>query len=176
MLALSAWPDASALKHWHDADAQAAISLVCGVVGSVRSARSRYALSPKTVLDVAIKASEDKVQILESQRQLICSLAKVGEMEVASSLEKPAESVASVVDDIEVYVKLSGLVDFEEERKRIQKKLEAMEKDEAKLSKKLSNPGFLAKAAPEVVEKDRSKLDDIQKQLELMHSQLEGLG
>ncbi len=56
---------------------------------------------------------------------------------------------------------LSGLVDFDAEKKRIERELAKLTADAAKLEKKLSNPGFLAKAAPEIIEKDRSKLASV---------------
>ena len=40
-----------------------------------------------------------------------------------------------------------------------------------KLDKKLSNPGFLSKAAPEIIEKDRAKLADAKDQLAHIEAQ-----
>ena len=67
---------------------------------------------------------------------------------------------------------LSGLVDFDAERARITKEIGKLEKDQAKFSKKLSNPGFLSKAAPEIVEKDRAKLEGIEDRLERLRAEL----
>ena len=176
MLALSAWPDASELARWKDIDAEDAIELVCGIVGAVRSARSRYALSPKTLLDVSIKAPASTVEAIEAQMPLISALGRVGEYEIGEDVEQPSESVASVVSDAEVYVRLAGLVDFDEERRRIKKRLAVLEKDAGKLERKLSNPGFLSKAAPEIVEKDKSKLEATKKEIALLEEQSKALG
>lgn len=175
LLALSEWPDASSLKHWHDDDAQQAIDVVCGLVGAVRSARSRYGLSPKTELDTCVKATADKAKTIESQRVLICSLAKISKLDVAPDIARPSQSVSSVVDDMEVYVQLAGLVDFQEEARRLEKKISELDKDKQRLSKKLSNKGFIEKAAPEVIEKDKAKLADVEKQLALLENQLSEL-
>ena len=59
---------------------------------------------------------------------------------------------------------------------RLKKELKGLEGDVAKFSKKLSNPGFLAKAAPEIIEKDRAKLADLSDKLERVKEQLAEIG
>ena len=73
---------------------------------------------------------------------------------------------------IESFVVLAGLVDFEAERARLAKEREALAKDEAKLAKKLSNEGFLAKAAAEIIEKDRAKHADLADKIARIDEQL----
>ena len=91
---------------------------------------------------------------------------------VSQEAERPAESSVALADGVEVYVALSGLVDFDAERARITKEIGKLEKDQVKFSKKLSNPGFLSKAAPEVIEKDRAKLEGIEDRLARLRSEL----
>ena len=52
------------------------------------------------------------------------------------------------------------------------KEIGKLEKDFTKFDKKLSNPGFLSKAAPEVIEKDRAKLADITDRLTRLRAEL----
>ena len=88
----------------------------------------------------------------------------------------PAQSAATLVSGCEVYCALSGLVDFEAERARLSKELDKLEKEAAKLDKKLSNPGYLAKAKPEIVEKDRAKHAEAAAKADLVRTQLSELG
>ena len=57
-----------------------------------------------------------------------------------------------------VYVLLEGLVDKEEERKKLLKEKEFLEKDIIILGKKLSNESFVKKAPKEIVAKEKEKL------------------
>ena len=50
--------------------------------------------------------------------------------------------------------------------------MDALKKEEAMFSKKLSNPGFLKNAKPEVVEKDKSKLANIQENISRLQFQI----
>ena len=67
-------------------------------------------------------------------------------------------------------------IDFDAERARLTKERATLQKDEAKFAKKLSNPGFLAKAAPEIVEKDTAKLAELRDKLARVEEQLAELG
>ena len=82
-------------------------------------------------------------------------------MEVGPSVVKPKVSASSILSGAEVIVPLEGLMDFGEEKKRVEKELKKVEKEIIFLSKKLSNPSFVDKAPPEVIEKDRHKHKDL---------------
>ncbi len=166
------WPDAAALSAYRDAGAERSIQLVCDTVSAVRSTRARYGLSPRTQLDAVVKAAPEDVALLEAQRALIESLGNTGSLIIAAEADKPASSAVVLCDGFEVYVLLAGLVDLDAERARLQKELEKAQADEQKLAKKLSNPGFLAKAAPEIVEKDRAKHDELAQNVARLQEQL----
>ena len=170
------WPDSKALAKYLDPEAERAIQLVCDCVSAVRSTRARYGISPKTALSVVVKAGEGDVAMLEEQRELIEGMGNTASLEFAAEAAKPAESVVVLSSDLEVYVVLSGLVDFEVERARLEKERGKLSADVAKLDKKLSNPGFLSKAAPEIVEKDRAKHDELAEKLSRVEAQLAELG
>ena len=175
-LIVAAWPDADALAQYVDADAERAIDMVCETVSAIRSTRARYGISPKTQLAVAVKAGEDDIARLEAQRGLIEGMGNVASLQMAADVEKPAESSVTLAPGLEVYIVLSGLVDFEAERARLEKERAKLAADAAKLGKKLSNPGFLAKAAPEIVEKDRAKHAEMTDKLARVEAQLAELG
>ena len=71
---------------------------------------------------------------------------------------RPEESRTTTVT---VYVPLEGLVDFAAERQRISAELARAQEDLGRISKKLANEGFLSKAAPEIIEKDRAKAAEL---------------
>lgn len=177
MLIVAAWPDAGELAAYVDEDAERAIAMVCEVVGAVRSTRARYGISPKTALPVAVKvADEADAALLIAQEHLVRQLANVEEFDVAVEASKPAESAVVLGCGLEVYIVLAGHVDFAAERARLVKERDGVAKDAAKFEKKLANPGFLAKAASEIVEKDRAKLADLTDKLARLDAQIAELG
>ena len=172
----AAWPDAEALASYVDEDAERAIVMVTQTVSAVRSTRARYGISPKTALAVSVKAGEADVELLEAQRGLIEGMGNTSTLVIATDAEKLPESSVTLAPGLEVYIGLSGLVDFAAERARLVKERDGVAKDAAKFEKKLANPGFLAKAASEIVEKDRAKLADLTDKLARLDAQIAELG
>lgn len=102
-------------------------------------------------------------------------MARTSGLSIALDAQKPAGSSAQLVDGMEVYVVLEGLVDFEAERARLSKDREKATSDLDRVQRKLANPGFLAKAAADIIEKDRAKADDLTETLRIIDEQLRGL-
>ena len=171
------WPDADELSRYIDEEAERTITMVTDTVSAVQASRSRYGISPKQTMKVAVKcASAEEAQLIEAQRNLVVSMGNLESLLVGVDVEKPAESSVTLASGLEIFVILTGLVDFDAERARLKKELKGLEGDVAKFSKKLSNPGFLAKAAPEIIEKDRAKLADLSDKLERVKEQLAEIG
>ena len=76
---------------------------------------------------------------------------------LAMDAAKPENAMAAVVDGVEIYLPLKGLIDVEKETARLNKELENLAKEIKRVTGKLSNQGFLAKAPADVVEKEREK-------------------
>ena len=173
-LIVASWPSAHDLKQYCDYDAAAAIAMVCDAVSAIRSTRARYGISPKASLEVVIKAKDD-ADLLVQQSGLISSLANTSSLSIAADAQKPSGSSVSLAGDLEVYVVLSGLVDFAAERARLLSERDKVSKDAAKLERKLSNQGFLTKAAPEIIEKDRAHFAELADKLARIDEQLHAL-
>ena len=171
-LMIAAWPSASALSRFADEGAEASISAVQEIVVAIRSVRARYGVSPRMALDVVVKAPERELLLIEGEASLVRALAGLGALTAASTAEKPPHSAVAVAGSIEIYVPLEGLVDFDAERDRLGKEREKAAIELERLVKKLGNKGFLAKAAPEIVEKDRARAEEIGDALVLLDAQL----
>ena len=100
----------------------------------------------------------------------IKELARVEQLEMGPNIEKPNVSASSVLGGMDLIIPLEGIMDFQEERNRVEKELKKIEKDLIFLDKKLSNPNFVKKAPLEVIEKDEKRkatLSDKQAKLEI---------
>ena len=174
-LMVAAWPDATRLARFRDEDAERSVGLLQELVTSVRTVRARYAVSPKTRLEVGVKAPEAEGQVLESMAADVRALAGIESLVVGADTVRPAHASVVVAAGSEVYVSLEGLVDFEAERARITTELGRAEGDLAKLEKKLRNEGFLMKAAPDIIEKDRARAAELAATVSKLKGQLADL-
>jgi valyl-tRNA synthetase len=64
--------------------------------------------------------------------------------------------------DVEVMLVLENKTDTGAERAKLEKDRESLGKDRDYVAKKLSNPQFVEKAKPAVLEKDRARLAEIE--------------
>jgi len=171
-LMVAPWPDSAALSGFADEGAESSIAAVQEIVVAIRAVRARYGVSPRVKLDVVVKAPEHEMLLVEGESALIRSLAGVGTLAVSPDAEKPAHSAVATAGSLEIYVPLEGLVDFDAERDRLGKERDKSAVELDRLNKKLGNEGFLAKAAPEIVEKDRARAAELTDALAVLDVQL----
>lgn len=175
-LMVAQWPSAEELAVFNDEDAERSIELIKATVSAARSVRARYGISPKEPLALHVNASEQAhTKLLDREAEFIKNLAHLSDLLVATEIEKPAQSVAVVAAGLTMYVPLEGLVDLEAERAKLNNQREKLMRDLTKFDKKLSNPGFLAKAAPEIIESDRAKTEKLRAEVDALTEQIEEL-
>ncbi|MFN2189566.1 MAG: hypothetical protein ACK2T3_12455, partial [Candidatus Promineifilaceae bacterium] len=76
-------------------------------------------------------------------------------------VQAPEASVTVALGDTTAYLPLSGLIDLEKERARLESELAALDEQHARVSKLLQSE-FAQKAPPQVVDKERAKLAQIE--------------
>ncbi|RLB20784.1 MAG: valine--tRNA ligase, partial [Deltaproteobacteria bacterium] len=101
------------------------------------------------------------------------SLAKVEELSFTSGAEKPEGSATAVCGALQVHVLLAGLLDFEEEKKRLRKEIQKVEKDMEVGRGKLENEKFLQKAPADIVKEVKDKVENLSLRLERLKKNLE---
>lgn len=114
----------------------------------------------------------------------LVALAKLDpdEVHVYEIGSKEAETAAAVdsvqlvvQDGVEAYLPLSGLIDAEKERKRLEKQNEKLAKEIQKLAGRLKSKGFVDKAPQAVVEKAKAELAELEEQAAKVQSSLSSL-
>ncbi|MDY0087308.1 MAG: valine--tRNA ligase [Coriobacteriia bacterium] len=175
-LMVAAWPDPAELARFRDEAAERSVSKMLEIVVAVRTVRARYKIAPRQGISVVVRTqAETDVQLLDAEFTYLNALGGIDSFVAATDAVKPAHSVTVVAGGMEVYVPLEGLIDFEAERTRVAKELAAASSDLAKVARKLANEGFLAKAAPEVIEKERSKEAELADRVAVLRGQLDEL-
>ncbi|RCJ19950.1 valine--tRNA ligase [Nostoc sp. ATCC 43529] len=85
-------------------------------------------------------------------------------------------AIAGVIGTIQVVIPLSGVVDIEVVRAKLEKSLTKAEAEIQSLSARLNNSNFVDKARPDVVQGARDALAEAEKQAEILRDRLRGLG
>jgi valyl-tRNA synthetase len=167
----ASFPEASEFSY--DAQAVRDMNVLMGAITGIRNIRGEMNLPPAKKVDVFIESPEaEAAAVLRNHLSLIQSLARVESVTVASSLPKPEASATAVFGPNQVHVVLKGLLDFEEEKKRIKKEIKKIEKDYEVSRNKLSNPQFMGKAPEEIIESVKEKVESMHQQLEKLNRNL----
>jgi valyl-tRNA synthetase len=152
--------------------AEKEMEFVQNIITAIRNIRGEMNIPPSKTIDVFIKTSEVRTH----QVEYIKKLARVVNLTADPNIEKPPKSVSAVIKDCEIFIPLEGLIDLDIERNRLKKEIERTETSLAGINKKLSNEKFVRNAAPEVVEKERSKKLDWELSLNKLKEILINLG
>ena len=174
-LMLAAWPEPADFKMFVNDVAEHDFELAKSLVSVVRSTRARYRLSPKEELDVAVRASVEDCAVLEAQHDFICGVGRVGELTASEGQQKPEGAVSVVDGGLEVFVVVGGLVDLAAEVAQLKKGLAKAEGELAGVTKTLGNAGFVAKAAPAIIERKRSQQAELEQTVERLKAQIADL-
>ena len=72
----------------------------------------------------------------------------------------PKSSVQLVLDGATYFLPLSDVIDFGDERRRLEKEIAKINDETNKLKKKLANKNFTSRAPVEVVQENRDRLSE----------------
>ena len=146
-------------------------SILRDIITSIRSLRAEYKIDPVKKLKAVIKTVTNK-KLIEENTEIIKGLARLENLEFG---EKPDGAIAFVVGEIEIFVDLSGAVDVEKEKIRINAEVENLQKYVSGLEGKLGNESFVQNAPAQVVENEKNKLTEAKEKLAKLKLQLTSL-
>ena len=157
---LQPWPEYD--PEHRDLDAENAMGLLMETITEIRRIRGEMNVPPGKVAEVIlVAAADDSRKVLELYPNYVNGLAQASVTITPGLQEKPEQSVVGVAKGVEVVVPLKGLIDFDREIARLNKELSAIDKDLQRVQGKLNNQGFLAKAPQDVVEKEKTKEQEL---------------
>ena len=85
-------------------------------------------------------------------------------------------SVSVVAEGTPLILRIGDVVDLGKEKARLGKEIDRLDADLARFAAKLGNPGFLAKAKPEVIEEQREREADTRRDRDRLKAAYERLG
>ena len=127
---------------------------VATAIKAIRARRGEMNVAPSKKAAIHIVSSIGDV--FGASSAIIAKLASGSEVQIVDKCEID-NAVNIVTEDAKIYIPLGELVDFEAEKKRLNKEKDASEKLLQQINNKLSNEGFLSKAPEKVIEEQKEK-------------------
>ena len=151
----AAWPDLP--DAFVDPAAEAEIGWLVDLVTEIRQLRAEMNVPPSAKPPLAFVAPDVITsERMTRHRDLILTLGRAGDLETVDSA--PADAVTFVSGGATAALSLAGVIDVAAERTRLSKEIAVFDSDIGHVNKKLGNPSFVDRAAPEVVDEQRQKL------------------
>lgn len=174
-LMVTTWPKSN--KAFYDAEAQEEISLLIGVVTSIRNIRAEVGIPPQKLCNTIISAAnEKKVKSLNRCLNYIKNLAKVESIEISKKARRPKASSVAIFGNCEICVPLEGLIDLDAERAKLKSQVSELSDRIKSIKARLKNKDFLAKAPKEIVANEKAKLKELDIALNKLKENLKRLG
>ena len=154
MLVHADWPAYGAELIDESADRE--MNWVISLIEEIRSARAQMRVPASLKLPLVMTALDDRGRAAwAANAPMIERLARLDGMAEGAA---PKGSVTIAVEGGSFALPLAGVIDIAEEKARLSKTLEKLEKDAGGLRGRLANPRFVDSAPEEIVEETREKL------------------
>ncbi len=160
---VQAWPHVQ--SQMISKEAEAKMQLLIELVTAVRNIRSVWNIEPHKEINVAINLhKKEDEKLLSENGAMIKKLARVSELKIGK-FAKPKNSAVAIVKDLEVYVPLEGLIDFEKESTRLKKEETRIKAEIKSISTRLKDKNFTSKAPQEIVARQKERKAELDLQL-----------
>ena len=157
-LIVSPWPESGVYKYDEDVEK---ISILREAIRGIRNAKAEMDIEPFRKSKLYLLTDDDaRAEVYDELKNHFANLANCTAIERIPDRDAVSDDVISVVvEKAELFLPMKDLVDYDKEAQRLKKDMEKTEAEIERAEKKLANENFVSKAKPEVVQKEREKLE-----------------
>jgi valyl-tRNA synthetase len=138
---MAPYPESDELTN--DADAEAAVEWLKGVVLGIRNIRGEMNIKPGVAIPLLLQGggAADRTWLAATQ-SLLTRMAKLERIEWLDAGVSPPPAAMQLVGELKLMVPLAGLIDVAAERARLDKEIARREQDLGRIQAKLDHAGF----------------------------------
>ena len=157
---LDPWPVVDNNRIWLNAIEE--MQQIITVIRSLRNIRAEFNVPPGSKIKAILVVNDDTYrQTFAANYSYIKQMARLNEIEIVNQLDqKPTQAVSALTSQAEIYVPLEGVIDIAKEIARLEKEAKNADGELQKAEAKLNNQNFVAKAPPEIIEKEKAKAEE----------------
>jgi len=132
-------------------------SFIMQSIIAIRNMRSELNISPKKEAELICRGKNSKTKIIIEYSKYFSSLVKISNISSGEKIKKPAQSSTAVINDVELFLPLSNLIDINIETKRLKTKILDIEARIKSVRKKIDNKNFIKNAPKDIVNHEINK-------------------
>ena len=169
---LAAFPQAN--EQLIDEAAEAEMKEIIDLVSRVRNIRSEMNIKPSDRVPLVIQGgTANTQQLITAAKQQILRLTRASDLTFGDAPKASARSILN--GGAELAIPLEGLIDFEQERQRLNREQQKLQAEATKLEAQLGNPNFVERAPAERVNEVRARLAEIAQRSSQLQQTVENL-
>jgi valyl-tRNA synthetase len=171
---LARYPQADQKK----CDVQAEVDIVWlqQIILGIRNIRGEMNISPGKQLPIFLRNGDDSDRSRLAAYQLfLMKLANIASIDWLVAGDTAPLSATALAGNLEILIPMSDLIDKNAELARLQKEIERLKNDSERISSKLDNESFVAKAPADVISKERERLADNENALNKLREQMSAI-
>ncbi len=172
-LIMTSWPDVN--DKLINSDIESDIQIIMDIIKKIRNIKITLSISPSKPITLVLRGNEKITNILESNLNLLKRLVKIEKIKSGETIDKPPQSAAGVIQNLEFFIPLKNLIDINKEIERLQKQVDDMNGRLGAVNKKLNNENFIKRAPDNVVKHEKTKQLDYQNNLQKLLKNLDSL-
>ena len=169
----SQWPEAD--KNKISMKIENEIQIIMDVISSIRVIKTNLTISPSKNISIVLRGPEDITTIIQKYSEYLLQMVKVTSISSGVNIDKPSQSAAAVINNLELFIPLAGLIDIEKEQDRLKNQIEDMKGRLNSVNSKLNNKNFVSRAPENVVQNEQSKQKRYMSSLEKLNKNLQSL-
>ncbi|HLD36667.1 MAG TPA: valine--tRNA ligase [Planctomycetota bacterium] len=130
-----------------------------------RDIRNKMNIERKRPLELTISSGTNiMLEDIQPHQELIKHQANLSKIEFGVNLPKPSHSATGIVNDLQLFIPLEGIIDPEVEKKRLQDRLTKVQEQLTIITKKLSDENFKTRAPQSILQKELLRQEELAKQ------------
>ncbi|MDY6310238.1 MAG: valine--tRNA ligase [Cyanobacteriota bacterium] len=151
------------------------MALVFETITSLRNVRQSFNIPMSLNFDIQIQAPHDEKAIFEEIESYVKRMARVNTISYIDENSAPSKSATAIVSASKIYIPLKGLIDFDQEIQRQNKKLNKLLTEKKSLQGRINNPKFVSSAPKELVDQTKGRIEEIEVQENAINSLIKSL-
>ena len=142
------------------------VNLLINLISSIRSTRSELNVPAKSKLKIYfLNISSYLEEIIQNNKDIVMTMTRAVSFEKVDQINDEG-MVQVIFNDGLIYLSLKGIINFEEEKKRLQKNIEKLDLEIKKIRMKLNNSNFISNAPKEIIKEQRDREEEYQRSKE----------
>ena len=163
LLIQSKWPIAS--KQLISYKIEKEIKIIVDIISAIRNIRMSLNIPQSKYIELIVKCNNQDYKNINRFNQYILDMTKTDKIILHQDKKTPNNVASAIVEKIELFVPLQDLINLDEEKKRLQNKIDDLQARLNSVNKKIMNKNFISRAPENIVQHEQKKAEKYENQI-----------